>query len=656
MIIDEVILHNYGVYAGRQTIELTPDSPNKPIILVGALNGSGKTTLLDALQLGLFGKRASCVTEGGNGYENYLTQAIHRRVSPTEGAGIEIAFRQNHGGQEQALRVHRSWSKPNGKIKENFSVVSGDKIDNVLTDQWAEYIEGMIPARIAPLFFFDGEKIEQLADPDQSARILSTAIHSLLGLDLVEQLKTDLKVYQKRQNVSGLTDADRAEITRARSELEVLKGEVTKAYQRLASANTDLVRTKHELSNASQNLETKGGNLYLERENLLRNAKEVESNLNELRDQLRDLASLDTPLAIVGNLLNEMVSQSGAESNLSNLTAIEKILCERDEWVISRLGDRGVDKSIIEEIKANFTDDRLIRTPDSAVGPYLDLSKLGSISLEGASDRISENLFECKKILSKVNKRSNELDDVDRKVASIPASEDVEPLLKRIEIAEHSVLVATESVGSAERDYGQAKIRYRTQQDTISKLYNRFVESRHDASDANRVLIHSGKVQKTVEAFRDKVVTHHVQVLEELVVQCFNQLLRKDTLISAVKIDPKTFEIQLKDSGWQTLRPEILSAGERQLFAVSLIWALGKASGRPLPTIIDTPMGRLDSVHRSHLIERYFPQASHQVILLSTDEEIGAPEYQRLRKNISRSYTLSFDDNLDGSIVKKGYF
>jgi DNA sulfur modification protein DndD len=51
---------------------------------------------------------------------------------------------------------------------------------------------------------------------------------------------------------------------------------------------------------------------------------------------------------------------------------------------------------------------------------------------------------------------------------------------------------------------------------------------------------------------------------------------------------------------------------------------LAKASGRPLPTIIDTPLGRLDSTRRRHLLERYFPVASHQVILLSTDEEIDA--------------------------------
>jgi DNA sulfur modification protein DndD len=99
-----------------------------------------------------------------------------------------------------------------------------------------------------------------------------------------------------------------------------------------------------------------------------------------------------------------------------------------------------------------------------------------------------------------------------------------------------------------------------------------------------------------------------------------------------------------------------LSAGERQLLATSLLWGLAKASGRPLPTIIDTPLGRLDSSHRRHLLDRYFPVASHQVILLSTDEEVDETSLARLKSHIGRSYTLTFDEQEHSTIVKPGYF
>jgi DNA sulfur modification protein DndD len=72
--------------------------------------------------------------------------------------------------------------------------------------------------------------------------------------------------------------------------------------------------------------------------------------------------------------------------------------------------------------------------------------------------------------------------------------------------------------------------------------------------------------------------------------------------------------------------------------------------------VIDTPLGRLDASHRSNLIERYFPNASHQVLLLSTDEEIDEKYYEKLKPWVGRSYLLEFDDSIGATRVKPGYF
>jgi DNA sulfur modification protein DndD len=52
------------------------------------------------------------------------------------------------------------------------------------------------------------------------------------------------------------------------------------------------------------------------------------------------------------------------------------------------------------------------------------------------------------------------------------------------------------------------------------------------------------------------------------------------------------------------------------------MWALKEASGAPMPVIVDTPLGRLDSDHRLSVVQNYFPRASHQVVLLATDAEV----------------------------------
>jgi DNA sulfur modification protein DndD len=101
-----------------------------------------------------------------------------------------------------------------------------------------------------------------------------------------------------------------------------------------------------------------------------------------------------------------------------------------------------------------------------------------------------------------------------------------------------------------------------------------------------------------------------------------------------------------------------LSAGEKQLLAIAFLWGLARLSGRKIPVAIDTPLGRLDSSHRTNLLERYFPVASDQVILLSTDTEIGEKERQQLRDMdaISREYLLKYDPVERFTSAIPGYF
>ena len=98
-----------------------------------------------------------------------------------------------------------------------------------------------------------------------------------------------------------------------------------------------------------------------------------------------------------------------------------------------------------------------------------------------------------------------------------------------------------------------------------------------------------------------------------------------------------------------------LSAGEKQLMVISLLWALAICSKKKLPVIIDTPLSRLDSVHREALITTYFPNASDQTIILSTDSEIDEKYYQLMKPSIGDEFTLVYDDTLKKTTIQEGY-
>lgn len=84
--------------------------------------------------------------------------------------------------------MRRAWTANERGVSEHVAVMHNESLDRVLTETWAEYVEELLPVEISQLFFFDGEKIEGFADRESSTQLLARAVHSLLGLDVVNRL------------------------------------------------------------------------------------------------------------------------------------------------------------------------------------------------------------------------------------------------------------------------------------------------------------------------------------------------------------------------------------------------------------------------------------------------------------------------------------
>jgi DNA sulfur modification protein DndD len=99
-----------------------------------------------------------------------------------------------------------------------------------------------------------------------------------------------------------------------------------------------------------------------------------------------------------------------------------------------------------------------------------------------------------------------------------------------------------------------------------------------------------------------------------------------------------------------------LSKGEKQIFILSLYYAIIKVSGKDIPFIIDTPYARIDTEHREQISKEFFPKVSSQVIIFSTDEEISATYYGVLKPFIDKEYLLQYDEKNSKTTVMQGYF
>ncbi len=656
MILDELVLHNFGVYRGRQRIDLSVTA-DRPIVLIGGLNGNGKSTFVDALHLGFFGKMARCSGRNGLSYNEFLRRSINRSVNPADGAAIEISFRQTSGAEQSTYRLHRSWRAKGTSLRERFFVLKNGQKDGALTDQWLEYLEEIFPSRVAPLFFFDGEKIEEFADPKTSCKILSSAIHALLGLDIVERLDGDLEVLERRKKSSRVDGRKRVKIEEENKRVREADVKLTALRKVRAGINTEVAQARKRVEEARQHFSVQGGDVYNRREELRERRGGTAGQVAELEKQLRKVAADVLPLALVGDVLEDVARQDQKEKQGERADAVLSVMDGRDKALVGLLNEAKVGPNTMGQVKTFLQSERQSYEKSAAASRYINLTSEGRVELEQLMDRgITASKQEALDLLSAFEIARSELDVVDRQLASVPAAETVRELAIVVDAAEAAYAELVERLSAVDRDIEVGERELAASRSVLATLLEGSVREILEHDDVDRVLVHSSRVRETLGIFRKKVVQHHLAQLEQLILDSLSKLMRKDPLIVEVSIDPITFSISLLDESRQSLAPEQLSAGERQLFALALLWALGRASGRPAPTVIDTPLGRLDSIHRHNLVERYFPEASHQVIVLSTDKEIDPKALESLGSKLNRSYRIEYDSATGGSAIIDGYF
>lgn len=656
MILDDLTLYNFGVFVGRQTIVLTPPSNQQPVVLFGALNGGGKTTLLDALQLCLFGPIARCSNRGSMAYHDYLEQCINQKASPLE-ASLTLTFRQLVDGQEDTFRLLRAWHKSGKSVSETFSVVRNGKLDRGLTDNWFEQVDDFIPSRIAHLFLFDGEKIESFADQKESASLIGSAIQNLLGLDIVDQLEKDLQTMERRKRSEAKNAKSRAEIDNAEQELKTLRQRQEQLQQELAQIRGRQDRREKDLKLVLENFRKAGGELFEHRTELENKQSEAIKNRDTVKKHLVELAAGPLPLLLIHPLLISLLTRDKVELETLKAREVLDVIAHRDESLLAFLSRQGMEKKLLTACLKHLESDRTQWKKNAERTIALNIGNEVRDDLEFLlRNELKILINEANKGLANLAIAEEDVAHYDLEVASIPSKDTLFAIIKDRDQVKEELKSLESTIDSRQSGLERLERDIDRKESELRRMLEADANEEVERQERERTLKHSGRVRGTLAKFRQAIILRHVHHIEQLILESFQHLLRKRFLLTGLEINPDTFELILYGPNNQAFPTNRLSAGERQLLAVSILWGLAKASGRPLPTAIDTPMGRLDTGHRSNLVERYFPYASHQVLLLSTDEEIIGEYLRKLAPWIGRSYLLNFDEEQGVTTIQEGYF
>ncbi|MCF5856323.1 DNA sulfur modification protein DndD [Aeromonas veronii] len=653
MIFEQLVLENFGIYKGRHEVDLDSPDHKRPIILFGALNGGGKTTFLDALQLALYGKHAKCSNRGRLSYPAYLEQAINR-YAPEKKASLSLRFRHTILGKDHTYEINRAWEKEADKECKEVVVVSHNgHPDALLSEHWGEFINEFIPQSLSELFFFDGEKIEHLADPARSANLVKTGIESLLGLELLSQLNIDLDVLKKRGQNQLLDPKQKVKLEEAETRLAAFLEAQNTLQNNLIDIDDQILDREAEVAYWRQQLKDNGAHLLHKKDEISRQQVEITTKIDGINSELIKLAAGSLPLKLVSSLIEQTKSQLYKEDEIKRYHIARALLINQENKIFGLLNERGTAHNVIQSLQTELSKEREASDQLYSEPCYLNSSPA---IFDGLAERLAAEEQEASSLMQEKEKLYEKLQFVERQLAAIPELASVEHIITRSVTADNDLEKAKKekeelllAVQKLAADITQAEM-----QVTSIRVQGNAID--FEQQRQQQLFSHMGKLQGIVDAFKADLIKDNIDKLQTKIISKFNQIKRKDSLITKIEIDTDTFVLTLYAQDNKPISPARLSAGERQLLAIAVLWGLADESGKELPTIIDTPMGRLDGQHRSHLIHHYFPQAASQVILLSTDEEIQGKYYKELKPYIAKEYHICFEEQHFTSTINPGYF
>lgn len=658
MIIKKLVLHNFRVFRGHHEIELTPqkrdhERHDRPIVLFGGLNGAGKTSILSAIRLALYGRLAFDNLIHNQDYIDQLTALIHNGVSKAlqpHDASIELVFTYNQGGTESEFTVIRSWNR---NKKDRLKLLqNGVSLDELNYEQCQGFLNELIPHGIADLFFFDGEKIASLAE-DESGKILQTAVRRLLGLDLIAKLRTDLGIYLKQQGTKELGTQQQQKLAELEQnkKLSAKQAEHYRFEADLVMARIGLIT--QDIQKYEAMLAAQGGAFARTKNQEQQKVAELVKEKEQLEKSLRHECDGSLPFALAPNTMAKLQQQLTKEIEIKRARSFSQELNLFLEQLKANIGFKGKETlAITTQAIEEQLDSFMANKPQGEV--LFDISERETHAIIVAISQESQRAW------AKFDVQRHELAKVEHQLeqaaSNIERAPDDEQLMDIFQTLRDMDSQRQEERHKYKVLLEQAKQAVMNQLDCARQIQKLHDKAREQYGAVSAVQ-YANETISLLDEYSDVLTQARVKTLEQNFEVAYRKLARKEDLQIKARINPHTFDVELVDETGIAINRKSLSAGEKQIYAIAILEALAKTSGRQLPVIIDTPLGRLDSHHRDKLIHHYFPYASHQVILLSTDTEVDERYFaSALADDISHAYQIQFDALTKSSKLTKGYF
>lgn len=658
MEIDYVHMKNFRQYQDTK-IEFARSHHKNFTIIIGA-NGAGKTNLLNAMTWCLFGEELHKDSRYA-GLPLLNTSTLDETKEEILELSVEIQFIQNDG---RKLLITRTKHFKNEAGRDPVEVAQAhdlcimreterDWVGPIYGDDAQYIIDNLIPQSVEEYFFFDGERLDDYFK-DSTGRDIRMAVFRISQLELFEKLIDHLT---KRRNDSLKKARDLGD------EAESIRQMIELQTRSLESDKEILEELKAEKIDAEQNeriYSEKLKNSSLERIQVLEERRvDLEDEISRIRDEIKKIegkrlqtlhqympivfshdALLKTKKLIDGRRESGLIPPLYQTIFIENLLRKGKCICgsditEKDEFSFSRR---------------------------KKVEAYLEIGKLSdmSVGLVEINIRIKEMLDNLKSFPKTEIDLSKTL--LSLREMKLEKNEKIKKISHEIEQSNvENIKIWEKERQKYSQEVDQLKIEIALQEKQIERRkniiranntkLNQELRKRKRHSQLLKKLAFCDEGITGANKIKDNIMKRVKQEIETRTSQQFLDLIWKKNTYEGVKIDDD-YNISVPHvSGREALGT--LSAGERQVCALSFMAALNSVSGFEVPLMIDTPLARISREPRKNIamnLPNYLEGT--QVTLLVTEEEYTSEVKNQLSKRVGRTYAIDFLEKQRGGLAE----
>ena len=711
MKINKIVLYNFNSYEGLNEFDFTSKDRNKNIILIGGKNGAGKTSLFTAIKIALYGPLAFGHIGINPKYIAKIKDCINSKAFQKDvvKSSVQISVSLMVEREMKEYEITRAWDYTKQKLEETYYVeTEGHLLNKQELSYFQNYLQGMIPPGLFEFFLFDGEEVGNIFSTSTYNTYVKNAVYTLCGLDIFEIIRKYTNGYAGKA-VRGDEEAIHAQYKQLRRKAELVKRSYSDLEAQITADKSELEKMETELIEVETAFKNAGGITEGERQTLMKEFSEAEHTKAESLAKIKMFVEELMPFFIARDFTGKISKQLEIEEKREIYEYVQQKL-KRQEIkstlnAIQEIGDDTID-TLMEFLLEKFKPEGV----QSGIPSMHDLSREDLGRVKVMISTIDQ--FDVNSIVKLVKKRKSAADrtmEINRILKSAMADEDAGKFAEK----ENVLLKKREVLLSRIHEAEMRLTAMKEEMEAVEQQRDRAFQRIKDNAQNKHVFELSAGLSHMMEAMLAHKTESMKRTLEKLIVENLQHIYRKNNLITHIEIEDnfqfnlyqnvkysntdllhliknlgkEVFALEIGKQGMTILcerykvetvsqlqqaleqdeqknahdlfkRIDIsrLSKGERQIFILSLYWAIIELSGKDIPFIIDTPYARIDANHRKEISEKFFPNISKQVVILSTDEEINEEYYEILKPYIAKEYLLINDEGQNRTTVEQHYF